>query len=516
MNIHVSSKHRVMVTALTGQLATLFPAAPQLDWGGERCIAIPHQLPETLLLRSMGVDAPAPILSQYVWPGLKPPFDAQRQTCALMTTSTAAYVLNGMGTGKTKCALWSFDFLRSIGLAKRMLVVAPLSTLDATWRAEAFATTPHLKVAVLHGSAAKRLKLLADETHDVYLINPGGLQVIGDALLKRPDINTLTIDELTAFKNATAERSKLMRSIADRMKWKWGMTGSPTPQAPTDAWGQCRIITPHTVPKFFGRFREQVMIKVSEFRWVPKRDAADTVFAAMQPAVRFTLDDVAEIPDGVVRPIEVPMGKRQAAIYKLMKDHAHAAVEAGDVTAANAGAVLSKLLQISMGYVYNSKGETVSLDNDLRLDILMSLIADTDQKVIVFSPFKHALHGIFARIEKEGYDVAEVSGDTPAGDRGRIFTTFQNTPQIKVLAAHPACMAHGLTLTAASTIVWFGPIADLEIFDQANARIRRVGQKHKQQVFLMQSSPAEKRMYSLLENKQLQQSNVLDLFEADT
>lgn len=97
MTIHVSSKHRVMVTALTGQLATLFPTAPQLDWAGERCIAIPHQLPETLLLRSMGMDAPAPILSQYNWPGLKAPFDAQRQTCALMTTSTAAYVLNGMG-----------------------------------------------------------------------------------------------------------------------------------------------------------------------------------------------------------------------------------------------------------------------------------------------------------------------------------------------------------------------------------------------------------------------------------
>lgn len=515
MIIHASPKHRVMVAPATGQLATMFPKAPQLSWEGVQCLAIPHLLPETLLLRSMGFEAPAPILTQYQWTGMLKPFEAQRQTCAMMTTNTAAYVLNGMGTGKTKCALWSFDFLRLQGLAKRMLVVAPLSTLDATWRGEVFRTTSHLSAVVLHGSAKKRLKLLAED-HDIYLINPGGLGVIAEALKKRTDINVVTIDELTAFKNATADRSKLMKEIAERMQWRWGMTGSPTPQAPTDAWGQCRVITPNTVPKFFSRFREQVMVKVNEFRWVPKRDAAEIVFSVMQPAVRFTLDDVAEIPDGAVRVIEVPMGKRQAEVYKTMKDHAHAAIEAGEVTAANAGGVLSKLLQISMGYVYNSKGETVVLDNEARLDLLMSLVSDTDQKVIVFSPFKHALHGIFERIKREGFDVAEVSGDTPASSRGAIFSTFQNEPNIKVLAAHPACMAHGLTLTAASTIVWFGPIADLEIFEQANARIRRVGQKHKQQVFLMQATPAEKRMYTLLESKQVMQTNLLDLFEADT
>jgi SNF2 family DNA or RNA helicase len=143
----------------------------------------------------------------------------------------------------------------------------------------------------------------------------------------------------------------------------------------------------------------------------------------------------------------------------------------------------------------------------------MDIVADTDKKLLVFVPFKHALAGISEALTREGYEHAVVSGDTAATERAQIFNAFQNTEKYKVLAAHPQCLAHGITLTKATTIVWFAPVMDLEIFEQANRRIRRVGQKLKQQIIMLQSTPVERKIYNMLQRKQKVQSQLLELFE---
>src|SRR5690606_27599814 len=146
----------------------------------------------------------------------------------------------------------------------------------------------------------------------------------------------------------------------------------------------------------------------------------------------------------------------------------------------NAGAVMNKLLQVSTGWVYTADGNTIALDNNTRIAALMDAINSTDRKVLVFAPFKHALAGISAALTSEGIEHATVSGDTSASERGQVFNLFQNTSKYRVINAHPQCLAHGVTLTAADTIIWFAPITSNEIYDQANRRIRRIGQKHKQ------------------------------------
>jgi len=458
----------------------------------------------------MGMEVPAPILSHYDWEQ-GTPFDVQKRTAAMLTMNTRAYVLNGMGTGKTKAALWSWRYLNRVGQAGKLLVVAPLSTLNFTWAREIFSTLPGVTYQVLYGTKKKRLERLAVDA-DVYIINHDGLIVLADELAKRTDINACVLDELAIYRNGTTQRTKLTRKVTNRMKWLWGMTGSPTPGAPTDAWGQCSLITPHTVPRYFNRFREDVMYRITQFKWAPKQDALDKVFDVMQPAVRYTLDDVVELPDLVERTIDVELGPKQEKVYKQMEDHAHIAIQNKEITAMNAGAVLSKLLQISCGYIYTREGEVVPLDNDNRLDAVVDIVNATDRKVIVFVPFKHALAGISKRLTSEGYDVREISGDTPKKDRDETFTLFQNTSAVKVIVAHPATMAHGLTLTAADTIVWFAPLPNLEIFEQANARIRRVGQKHKQQILMLQSTKAERQMYARLRAKQKVQNMLLDMF----
>lgn len=513
--VQVSPKHKVVGVPWAENIRNLFPAAKEMQFGGAPHIILPHRPTETFLLRRLGYDVPAPILTHYDWCSGNP-FASQKSTAALLTLEQRAYVLNGMGTGKTKSALWAYDYLRSNGVCGKMLVSAPLSTLRFTWAREIFNTLPHRKCAVLHGTKKQRLERLNDPDVDIFIINHDGHKVILDELIAHPEINVLCLDELAVFRNGASTRVKAMLKLAAKMEWVWGMTGSPIPTSPTDAWAQARIVTPTRVPKYFGRYREELMTKITAFKWHPKPDAVERAFATLQPAVRFTLDDVTELPECVERTIDVEMGPKQAKIYDALAKQCYAAVQTQEITAANAGAVMMKLLQVSTGWVYDKDRNIVPLDNNKRIEALIDAINATDRKVLVFAPFKHALAGISAALTLEGIEHATVDGDTPEGQRAQIFNVFQNTAKYRVILAHPQCLAHGITLTAADTVIWFAPVTSLEIYDQANHRIRRVGQQHKQLVLHLQSTPVEKKIYKMLQTKQKVQDKLLGLFEEHT
>ncbi len=512
--IHVSPQFKAVVIPQTAIINNLFPGVPTLEEGGVTFSVLPHTEELTRFLRNEGVAVPAPIASRYEWEGGKP-YRVQMETASMLTLQKRAYVLNGLGTGKTKSSLWAWRFLNREGKAKKMLVICPLSTMKFVWGAEIFRTLPGVKVGILHGTADKRRKLLGDKSCDIYIINHHGLKIIEEDLAKRDDINVLCIDELSVYRN-NSEISKTARRVATRFEYVWGLTGQPTPNGPENAWALAKVVRPNSAPKYFKEWRDEVMLRVSQFRYVPKRDALDKVHNLLQPAVRFSLDDVVELPDLIWRDIQVDMGPKQRLVYDAIEKEAHHAFATGEVNAVNAGAVLNKLLQISTGYVYLSDGSAVSLDADERLDTCVDLIMGTDRKALVFAPFKHTLAGIADKLRKEGIDFVTVSGDTPKGQRDEAFHAFQNTSQYSVLAAHPNCLAHGLTLTAADTIIWFGPILDFDIFDQANHRIRRIGQKHKQQIFMLQGSKVERKAYAALMGKKSMNDILLDMFEGTT
>ncbi len=519
--IYVSAKHRMVGVPLTPEVTNLFPQAKTTTFNGQAMAVVPHGLVETYMLKKLGIDVPHPIETQYDWAGGKP-FAVQVKTCLMLSLNPRAYVLNSMGTGKTKAALWAWDYLRSNGLCKKMLVVAPLSTLNFTWAREVFNTLPHRKCEVLHGTRAKRLARLKNPDVEIFVINHDGLSVVaGDvmAMVKGGEIDVLVIDELAVYRN-NRDRTLLMRKVAEQFKWVWGMTGTPIPHAPTDVWNQCTIVTPTTVPKYYGWFRDQVMTRFINDKgsqvWKPKPDAEERAFEVMQPAVRYTLDEVVELPETIYRTIDVDLGTKQATVYKQLVAASKSVIQNKEIKVVNAAAMLSKLLQVSMGWVYASDGRVAELDNNNRIKALVDAINSTSQKVLVFVPYKHALHGISGALTKEGIDHDVVSGDTPPSKRNEIFTLFQQTSRYKVLAAHPQCLAHGVTLTAADTAIWFGPITDYEIYDQACHRIIRIGQKHKQQILHMCSTPMERYVYRMLQGKQRVQDRLLELFENAT
>ncbi len=518
MSVHVSAKHKAIGVPVRDDLKNLFPGAHILSMQDGDKIILPHIIDVTLYLRNIGIEAPAPVLSQYAWPHPvgQPPFDVQLKTTAMMTVYNRSYVLNGMGTGKTRSAIWAFDYLKSLGLANKMLVVAPLSTLDFVWAKEVFITAGHLKVKILHhGNRAKRVARLAEDA-DIYIVNHDGVKTLHKELLARRDIDTILVDEISTFRNNGADKSKAIQELVKHSKWAWGMTGSPTPGDPTDVYGQAKIISPSRVPKYFKRFRDALMTQVSPFKYVPRPNAVQQAFDVLQPAVRYTLDDVTELPPVIERMVDVPLGKEQLRIYKAMELHSYTMFQNGEITAVNAGALMNKLLQISCGYVYDSNRDVKTLDNDARLDQLVDDINACSEKVLVFVPFVHTLNGISERLTKEKIEHGLVHGGTPAQARANIFNLFQNTTKFKAIVAHPQCMAHGLTLTAATLVIWFAPIASLEIFDQANARIRRVGQKLKQLVLMYAATKMERRVYSILRAKQNVQNKILDLFEENS
>lgn len=502
----------------TPAVLAMFPDAPNVDG----FVELDHTPRTTIPLRAVGIACPASVRSTYDWCGGKP-FEVQVRTVELLTENPRSYCLNSMGTGKTRCVLWAFDYLKKLGLARKLLVVCPLSTMTFTWGHEILQATPHLRWAVLYGNADKRRKMLADPDIDVYIINHDGLRIIAADVIARPDIDVLCLDELAVFRNNTL-RTKIAKKIADAKTIVWGLTGSPMPTAVTDIWNQVRIITPWRVPKYFSHIRDELMFRVTQFKWVPKQGAVEKAFDYFQPAVRYTLDDIMELPEAYVPPpLQTGLGSEQKRIYDSLRKYAIAQIGAGEITGMNAGVVMGKLLQTSAGWLYDSKRNIYKLDGDARLQALTDIIDAAQGKVIVFVSYLHALHGVYDHLIKHAqakhggaahhYMPHLIAGETPPKARTAIFNTFQNTDHRGPLVAYPKCISHGVTLTAADTAVWFGPPLSAEVYDQGNARIRRVGQKRKQLFAHLSSTPIEKQVYNLLTNRLMQQDSFLHLLE---
>jgi len=291
------------------------------------------------------------------------------------------------------------------------------------------------------------------------------------------------------------------------------MTGTPAAQSPLDAYGIAKMVNPNSVPKFFGTFRQQVMWQVTRFKWVPKEDATETVFKALQPAIRFTKDQCLDLPEMTYVKREVPLTAQQKKYYQQLHDQMLVRADGEEITAANAAIMMNKLMQISCGAVYSDDHETIEFDIKNRYNVLREVIDESSQKVLIFVPFRHTIKILVERLRRDGITAEFISGDVSAGKRTEIFKRFQTQDDPRVLVIQPQAAAHGVTLTAANTVVWWGPTSSLETYAQANARVHRSGQKHKCTVVQLQGSSVEKRVYNLLDNRINVHTKIVDLYK---
>ncbi len=475
------------------------------DWTVETC----------RIFAALGLQMESPMRLDYEWSGRYQPYHHQLLTAEFMCSNLRSFIFNDIGTGKTLSALWAADYLMQRGEVQRVLICSTLSTLNRVWEDEIFTHFMHRKSVVLHGSKKRRQKHLSVNA-DFYIVNHEGIKVLLDDLIARKDIDLIICDEGARFRNKRTGLWEAMNILAGEHTGKklWWMTGSPMPKSPTDAWGQAMIVNPGAVPRYFSRFREQTMVKVTQFKWVPRRGWEDTCYSALKPSIRFERDDCLDLPDCTYVNHTVSMTPNQVTVYQSLVEQFIAEVDEGLISASNEGAKLVKLLQVACGAVYNDDGEVSTVNCEHKISELDQIMMEVGTKLIVFVPFKHSITVLKEWLDnhKVDYSYGVVNGDVPVKQRDEIFREFQDG-DLDVLVAHPQTMAHGLTLTAANTIAWFGPVDDFEIYEQANGRITRPGQKRKQYIKHLICSPVEQIVYQRLKKKESMQGLLLDMIK---
>ena len=518
-----NAAHNVVVypDVVSAQVKAQIASAIPLN---ERVVALPFDMGTMQLAQHVLKRAWSPIEKDYDWPGQFRPKSHQRAMASFLTLNPRCMNLSAMRTGKTMGCVWAADYLMDCELIGRALVICTLSNMERVWDKEIYRHMLGRRSAtIVYGSEAQRLEKLKEDS-DFYIINHDGIKVgskkvngkliiggIAEALIARPDIDTVIVDEATAFKLSSTLRTRVLSHIVREKPYVWLLTGTPTPNAPTDAWAFRKLLFPTTTESFMS-FRERTMMRVAQFKWLARKDAPEVVAKFLQPAIRFSREDCIEIPPITIEQAVCELSPTQKKAYDDMKRELAFTVQSGEkINAVNEAVLRIKLLQISLGAVYGPEREVHAVDCAPRLQLLRDLLEEADSKILVFAPLTSVVNLLYREIRKAGYSVEMITGEVSAKARAKVFREFESSEDPHVIVADPGCVAHGLDLTSAGTIIWFGPTDKLEIYQQANARIDGPNQKRKQVAIQIASTPVEREIYKRLDEKQSLQGLILKM-----
>lgn len=484
----------------------------RIAYKGKELVACAHNWKNVEALIRNGIRAPAPGgIENWKYPGRYTPMKHQRATAKFLVDNPRSFVLSDMRTGKTASAIWAIEYLMQQGVVKRVLIACPLSVLQV-WVDEIFNLVPHRTGVVLYGSKPKRLSLLSDNT-EYCIINHDGLTTIPDELIKA-NFDIIVADEASVYRNINV-RYRTFHKVIKNIPRIWMMTGTPTPNEPTDAFGLIKLVTPESFVGGKGAFKELVMRKVSMFRWIPRKDALQTVYKYLQPAIRFSIDECVDLPPlGYVNRMCELTTDQVKAYNQMRKQMIMERAGASSITAANAAVLLLKLVQIACGVVKDNDANPECLDAKNRLALLEECILESGRKAIIFVPFIAVQEKIMEYLKAGGFDCELVNGSVGKHARDEIFNRFQNG-NLEILVAHPRVAQFGLDLSASHTIIWYGPIFSPEQWTQANARISGPKQKHACTIIKIGATPLEWKLYNALDGKVNLQAMLLKSYQEE-
>jgi SNF2 family DNA or RNA helicase len=506
----VENKALLLNVKNPNRITEVIPRSKILESGQ---VLVKWGLEEAQVLKNLRIkNVPSPIKNRYEWTGLYKPFDHQKETSSFLTLHRRAFCFNEQGTGKTSSVIWAADYLIKEKFINRVLVICPLSIMQSAWEADLFKFAMHRTCAIAHSySKEKRIQAIQSDA-DFVIINYDGLEIIKDEI-SNAKFDLIVVDEANAYKNVQTKRWKILASVIRSETWVWMLTGTPASQSPTDAYGLAKLINPTGVPKFFGAFRDMVLQKITQFKWIPKPSSERVVHQVLQPAIRYTKEECLDLPDMTYVTREVPLSAQQNKFYEAIRNNMMTVAAGEEITTVNAAVNLNKLLQLSCGAVYSDSGEIVAFDAKNRMTALLEVIEEASHKVIVFAPFKHAIEIIAEEMRKNKIPAEIIHGGVSATKRTEIFSRFQTEDNPRVLIIQPQAAAHGVTLHAANVVVWWGPITSIETYLQANARVHRAGQRNPCTVVHLQGSPVEKRVYKMLSEKVDIHTRLIDLYK---
>jgi len=506
----------ILITTRRPHLVTeCIPRSEIVETNGDlHKVAVHWGLEEAQKLTKLKIKkVPSPIMRDYKWPGLFKPMEHQKETSNFLTLHHRAFCFNEQGTGKTASAIWASDYLMEQGAVGRVLIICPLSIMQSAWQADLFKFAMHRKVGIAYGDRLKRKAVIESDAHYV-IINYDGVEIVADDIAKQ-NFDLIIIDEANAYKTISTQRWKTLNRVLTPRTWLWMMTGTPAAQSPTDAFGLAKMCVPDNVPRFFGSFRDQVMVNISKFKWLPKPNSNQTVFNALQPAIRFRKEDCLDLPEMTHVFRDAPLTPQQEKYYKMLKKDMLMVADGEEISTVNAAVNLNKLLQISGGAVYSDNGSVVEFDVSNRLRVVQEVIEEASHKVLVFVPFTHTIELLRNYLRGAGITCEVINGAVPVNKRTDIFKRFQEDPTPQVLLIQPQAAAHGVTLTAANVIIWYAPVTSIETYLQANARIHRQGQKNPMTIVHIKGSPVETRLYNMLQNKLDVHTKIIDLYKKE-
>jgi SNF2 family DNA or RNA helicase len=424
------------------------------------------------------------------------------------------------GTGKT--------FVRIMLFAERRrkrggcaLVLAPKSLLVTAWANDFAKFAPDMKVSV--ATAANREAAFAVDA-DVYVTNVDAVKwLVKKKKAFFAKFSELIVDESTAYKHHTSQRSKAAFKVASHFEYRACLTGTPTGNTITDIWHQVALLDggARLGPSYFA-FRNTVSTPVQVGRksnmvnWVDKDGAEEAVFGLLTDiVVRHKLDDCADIPEQHVYALPYKMTAKQRKAYDTLFDTQLLSMATGKLTAINAAAVTTKLQQAASGAVYDNDRVVHELE-DARAEMIIDLV-EVRPHSLVFFFWQHQLQQMTRIADARSLKYAVLDGSTPDKDRASIVAMYQ-TGKYDVVFAHPVTTAHGVTMTKGRSIIWPSPTSNLEWWKQGNARQRRLGQRFKTEVIVViaEDSVEERMYYEMLMPKDRRMTNLLDLFEQNT
>lgn len=401
------------------------------------------------------------------------PHGYQRKAISWVEDHDRCLLFLDMGLGKTVSVLTAVSNLQTVCEASRVLVIAPKKVAEGTWSTEAskWDHLSHLRVSVVAGTPAQRRRQMAAPA-DIHVIGRDSVVWLLEETKGRHGFDMIVIDELTGFKNASSQRFKALRKLTAGVPRVVGLTGTPTPNGLYDLWGQVCVIDGGTrLGKYVTHYRER-WFNVIEHNHIPikiypKAGAEEEIRSALADiALTMSASDWLELPPMVEHDVTVVLPKKAADGYLEFQKDCVLSLQDSKLTATSAASLSNKLSQYANGAVYDESGAWHAV-HDAKLEAMTELVSSINGSVLVFYQYQHDRDRILETFK----DIA------PRVYQGQRDLDDWNAGKVRMLLAHPASTAFGLNMQrGGSDIIWFSTGWNLELYQQANARLHRQGQ----------------------------------------
>lgn len=439
----------------------------------------------------------------------------QAVSIRFMKKHNRAFDMSEPGTGKTFVQIMAFAERRKKG-GGCALILAPRSLLKAAWGNDFTKFSPGIKTSIAY--AEKREESFAASA-DVYITNIDAVNWLAKqkpAFFKKFD--TLVIDEFSSFKHHTSARSKALGKIKKHFAYRYLLSGTPNSNTICDVWFPAMILDDgeRLGANFFG-FRsatctpEQVGPRAEMIKWRDRDGAEEIVFGQLSDiSIRHKFSNCIDIPETSYSTVLYDMPRKQMKAYLQMEATAVVALNDKHITAINAAAVRTKILQIASGAVYESPGKYELVDPG-RYELVMDLVQERKHPLVFFL-WKHQRDQLVAHAETRNLRYCVFDGNATDKERAEMEKGYQ-AGFYDVMFAHPKSAAHGLTLTRGTSIIWPSPTDDAEWWAQGNKRQARAGQTEKTEIIaVLAEGTVETKVYNNMQGKNARMNNLLDLF----